>query len=129
MSDNETDFIKPVTLTSLSLKRIERLDAEITALNRSVDSIVAVNARLEDELAKHIGGGKHSDSPTVRVRMSFSPPTKDRGWNCEQTVEVDGMTTVDWDDIARKCEDAYDVAESECMRRDKADGRERKHFA
>lgn len=48
MSDNEAQ-----EMSYLVNKRIDKINAEITALNRSVDSIVAVNARLEDELAKY----------------------------------------------------------------------------
>lgn len=76
------------------------------------------------------GDAATTREPTIRVRLSFNPPTKDRGWNFESTVEpVSSADRIDWDALRTAAERVYEIGEAECVRRDAAEGRERRHFA
>lgn len=91
------------------------LSLRILQLEMSVEDIMKAGPQ--------IGGGIQT-----RVRANFSPPTKDRGWNCEHTVEIENNGAIDWEATAAEWAKAYEAAEAECTRRDNAEGRARRHY-
>lgn len=74
--------------------------------------------------------GATQTEPTIRIRRNYSPPTKDRGWNCEHTVESEyPLDDIDAAQIAAHDAMVYGLVERECIRRDELEGRTRRHFA
>ena len=66
----------------------------------------------------------------VRIRRKYMPPTKDRGWQCEHSLEgIYPEDNIPWERIAIEDNRAYRETELECVRRDAAEGRVRRHFA
>lgn len=66
----------------------------------------------------------------VRIRRKYMPPTKDRGWQCEHSIEgIYPEDAIPWERIAIEDNRAYRETELECVRRDTAENRVRRHFA
>lgn len=94
---------------------LDLMSRRIVELERSIDDLMA-------------GSAVGSNQPP-RFRRNYSPPTKDRGWNCEHTVEsAFPMTDEDRERIAAEDARAYELVEAECIRRDAAEGRVRRYF-
>lgn len=87
-------------------------------------------AELKESVEDLMAGGVATKTP-VRVRLSYGPPTKDRGWNFETTVEPTepDVTAIDWDAIKVALARSYAIGEAEAIRRDELEGRTRRYFS
>jgi hypothetical protein len=108
------ETVVPVTMDDLRIA-LRTISLRVLQLEMSVEDIMKAGPQ--------IGGGVQT-----RVRANFSPPTKDRGWNCEHTVEIENAGTIDWEATSAAWAKAYEMAEAECTRRDNAEGRARRHY-
>lgn len=96
-------------------EQMRLLSLRILQLEMSIEDIMKAGPQ--------IGGGVQT-----RVRANFSPPTKDRGWNCEHTVEIENNGAIDWEAASEAWATAYEKGEAECIRRDESEGRARRYY-
>ena len=111
---NHSNSDEPQDFTGLP-EKVRLLSLRTLQLEMSVEDIMKA-------------GPPTGNTSQVRVRANFSPPTKDRGWNCEHTVEIENAGTIDWEATSAAWAKAYEAAEAECTRRDNAEGRARRHY-
>lgn len=98
--------------------------SELDALRKLNLRVLQLEMSIEDIMK----AGPSQSGVQTRIRANFSPPTKDRGWNCEHTVEIERDGDIDFEATSAAWAEAYTRVEAECIRRDELEGRARKYY-